>query len=83
MCPLPKQKQKLSEKIGQEDSRKTSLKVIPRQQNLRPMLPRRAYYPGEPISIHTNLVPSEIACLVKSSGRMSLTEVWISRDETS
>jgi hypothetical protein len=29
----------------------------------------------------TDLVPSEIACLANSPGRMSRTEVWISRDE--
>lgn len=29
----------------------------------------------------TDLVPSEMACLDSSPGRMSRTEVWISRDE--
>jgi hypothetical protein len=29
----------------------------------------------------TDLVPSEMACLDNSPGRMSRTEVWISRDE--
>lgn len=29
----------------------------------------------------TDLVPSEIACLASSPGRISRTEVWISRDE--
>ena len=29
----------------------------------------------------TDLVPSEIACLESSPGRMSRTEVWISREE--
>lgn len=29
----------------------------------------------------TDLVPSEIACLASSPGRMRRTEVWISRDE--
>ena len=29
----------------------------------------------------TAFVPSETACLASSPGRMSLTEVWISRDE--
>jgi hypothetical protein len=29
----------------------------------------------------TALVPSDTACLANSPGRMSLTEVWISRDE--
>lgn len=29
----------------------------------------------------TALVPSETACLASSPGRMSLTEVWISREE--
>jgi hypothetical protein len=29
----------------------------------------------------TDLVPSEMACLESSPGRMSRTEVWISRDE--
>jgi hypothetical protein len=29
----------------------------------------------------TALVPSETACLASSPGRISLTEVWISRDE--
>ena len=29
----------------------------------------------------TALVPSETACLASSPGRMSLTDVWISRDE--
>ena len=29
----------------------------------------------------TPFVPSEMACLASSPGRMSLTEVWISRDE--
>jgi len=29
----------------------------------------------------TDLVPSEMACLASSPGRMRRTEVWISRDE--
>ena len=29
----------------------------------------------------TDLVPSEMACLASSPGRMSRTDVWISRDE--
>lgn len=29
----------------------------------------------------TDFVPSEIACLANSPGRMSRTDVWISRDE--
>jgi hypothetical protein len=29
----------------------------------------------------TAFVPSDTACLANSPGRMSLTEVWISRDE--
>ena len=29
----------------------------------------------------TDLVPSEIACLASSPGRMRRTDVWISRDE--
>jgi hypothetical protein len=29
----------------------------------------------------TDFVPSEIACLDSSPGRMSRTEVWISREE--
>jgi len=29
----------------------------------------------------TDLVPSEIACLESSPGKMSRTDVWISRDE--
>lgn len=29
----------------------------------------------------TAFVPSETACLASSPGRMSLTEVWISREE--
>jgi hypothetical protein len=29
----------------------------------------------------TALVPSETACFASSPGRISLTEVWISRDE--
>ena len=32
-------------------------------------------------SLVTDFVPSEMACLASSPGRMSLTEVWISRDE--
>lgn len=29
----------------------------------------------------TDFVPSEIACLASSPGRISRTDVWISRDE--
>ncbi len=29
----------------------------------------------------TDLVPSEMACLASSPGRMRRTDVWISRDE--
>lgn len=36
---------------------------------------------GKARTFVTDLVPSEIACLASSPGRMRRTEVWISRDE--
>jgi len=41
----------------------------------------RALYLVEEEYLVTALVPSETACLASSPGRMSRTEVWISRDE--
>jgi hypothetical protein len=33
------------------------------------------------LNLVTDLVPSEMACLASSPGRISRTEVWISREE--
>lgn len=41
----------------------------------------QAHYLVEEEYLVTALVPSETACLASSPGRMSLTEVWISREE--
>lgn len=46
----------------------------------QPITPRCTYLP-ELEYLVTAFVPSDTACLANSPGRMSLTEVWISRDE--
>jgi hypothetical protein len=46
----------------------------------QPIITRCAYLP-ELEYLVTAFVPSDTACLANSPGRMSLTEVWISRDE--
>ena len=42
---------------------------------------RAGVYLVEEEYLVTALVPSETACLASSPGRMSRTDVWISRDE--
>jgi hypothetical protein len=44
---------------------------------------RKNFYlaPAADENFVTDFVPSEIACLASSPGRMSRTDVWISRDE--
>ena len=46
----------------------------------QPTTLRRAYLP-ELEYLVTAFVPSDTACLASSPGRISLTDVWISRDE--
>lgn len=43
--------------------------------------PRSSVYLVDEEYLVTALVPSDTACLASSPGRMSRTEVWISRDE--
>jgi hypothetical protein len=42
---------------------------------------KRAYLAPADENLVTDLVPSEMACLANSPGRMRRTAVWISRDE--
>lgn len=48
----------------------------PKQANVK----ARNYFVDEEYLV-TALVPSETACLASSPGRMSRTDVWISREE--
>lgn len=45
-----------------------------------PVEARDDYLPAEE-NLVTLLVPSEMACLLNSPGRINLTAVWISREE--
>ena len=65
---------------------KTNAKTQPSVQTgqceeMRKLKTKRGIYLPELENLVTDLVPSEMACLDNSPGRMRRTEVWISRDE--
>jgi hypothetical protein len=54
--------------------------TVTRNSKCPPPPARRAYLEDDE-NLVTAFVPSEIACLESSPGRMRRTDVWISRDE--